>query len=279
MRSIALLTNPDSGSGEADDVAECLRGHGLEVREFGLDEVGEALAGKPDSLVVAGGDGSLGGVAGAAARAGIPMSVIPTGTANDFARELGIPRETEEACELAAGGKRTRKLDVARMDDRPFLNVASLGLAPAAADRATGLKGLLGPLAYAVGAIGAGLRAHPVRCAVKCDGREIYSGDSWQVTVACSGAFGGGSSIETDLGDGRLDVVIIEARSRVWLALHAYGLRRGGLGEQTGVDKVRCETVEVAFDGVERWNVDGEIVESRSCSFRVDSDPIDVIVP
>ncbi len=278
MRSVALLANPDSGSGDAESVAACLREHGLEVREFDLGDAADAVASGPDGLVVAGGDGSLACVAAPAASAGIPLAVIPTGTANDFARELGIPREPGEACELAAEGKRTRRLDVGRMGGRPFLNVASLGLPPAAAEHAHGLKRVLGPLAYAVGAVRAGMGAKPVACAITCDGDEVHAGEAWQVTIACSGAFGGGSSIETNLADRMLDVVVIEAGSRLRLAHRAYGLRRGGIGEQTGVAKVRCAVAEVALDRVEPWNVDGELVESGSVTFKVDPEAVEVVV-
>ena len=137
-------------------------------------------------------------------------------------------------------GISVRRLDVGRMGDRPFLNVASTGLPPAAAEHADGLKEKLGPLAYAVGAARAGLEEDPVDCTVRCDDSEIHTGAVWQVTVACSGAFGGGSSIETELSDSKLDVVVIEAGSRLKLAQHAYGMRRGGIGEQEGVTKVRC---------------------------------------
>ena len=231
-----------------------------------------------DGLVVAGGDGSLACVAAPAARAALPLAVIPTGTANDFARELGIPLDPEAACELAAEGARTRRLDVARMGDRPFLNVASLGLPPAAARHADGLKGALGPLAYAVGAVRAGLQAQPVDCVVRCDDSEVHSGAAWQVTIACSGAFGGGSSIETDLADRKLDVVVIEAGSRLRLAHHAYGLRRGGIGEQSGVTKLRCSRVEVELREPRGWNVDGELAQSGSCEFRVDPHAVEVVV-
>jgi diacylglycerol kinase (ATP) len=278
MRSVALLANPDSGSGQAEEVAACLREHGLEVAEFSLAKADEAAASGAEGLIVAGGDGSLACVAAPAARAGLPLAVIPTGTANDFARELGIPREPEAACELAATGDRTRRLDVGRMGDRPFLNVASTGLPPAAAEHAHGLKRLLGPFAYAVGAARAGLQADPVDCTVSCDGNQIHSGKAWQVTVACSGAFGGGASIETNLADRKLDVVVIEAGSRVRLAHHAYGLRRGGIGEQAGVTKIRCAEVEVGLDGAEPWNVDGELVESGSVTFKVDPESVEVIV-
>jgi diacylglycerol kinase (ATP) len=278
MRTIALLANPDSGSGEAEKVAECLRKHGLEVKEFTLDAADEAAASEPDGMVVAGGDGSLACVAAPAARSGIRLCVIPTGTANDFARELEIPFDTAEACELAAMGVRTRRLDVGRMGNRPFMNVASLGLPPAAAEHADGLKETLGPLAYAVGAARAGLNEQPTTCTVRCDGKEIHTGEAWQVTVACSGAFGGGSSIETDLADGKLDVIVIESGSRLKLAHHAYGLRRGGIGEQEGVTKVRCSEAEVVLDGIEPWNVDGELVEAGTSAFRVDPDAVEVVV-
>ena len=278
MRSVALLANPDSGSGEAHEVADCLRSHGLAVTEFPLAEAEQAVRSKPDGLVVAGGDGSLACVAAPAARAGIRLAVIPTGTANDFARELEIPLELGEACRIAAEGGRVRRLDVGRMGERPFLNVASTGLPPAAAEHAQGLKEKLGPLAYAVGATRAGVEEDPFTCTVRCDGSEIHAGEAWQVTIACSGAFGGGSSIETELSDSKLDVVVIEAGSRLKLAQHAYGLRRGGIGDQEGVTKVRCSEAEVELEGVAAWNVDGELVESGTAAFRVDSDAVEVVV-
>jgi diacylglycerol kinase (ATP) len=279
MPAIALLTNPESGSGDAGGVADCLREHGLELSEFSLDEADQAVGSKPDRLVVAGGDGSLACVAAPAARAGIRLAVIPTGTANDLARELEIPLDLDAACELAAEGGHVRRLDIGRMGDRPFLNVASTGLPPAAAEHADGLKDKLGPLAYAVGAARAGLNEEPIKCTVRCDGKEIYSGEAWQVTVACSGAFGGGSSIETELGDRQLDIVVIEAGSRLKLAQHAYGLRKGDIGEQEGVTKVRCSQAEVELEGVEPWNVDGELIEAGTSTFHVDPAAVEIVVP
>jgi diacylglycerol kinase family enzyme len=278
MRSVALLANPDSGSGEAGEVAACLREHGLTVTEYSLDEAGEAAGSKPDRMIVAGGDGSLACVAAPAARAGIELAVIPTGTANDFARELEIPLDVDAACELASQGSRVMTLDIGRLGDRPFLNVASTGLPPAAAEHADGLKDKLGPLAYAVGAARAGIREDPIECVVRCDDEVIHEGAAWQVTIACTGAFGGGASIETDLADRRLDVVVIEAGSRLKLAQHAYGMRRGGIGEQEGVTKVRCAAGEVELEGATQWNVDGELVDSGSAPFWIDPNAIQVVV-
>ena len=64
---------------------------------------------------------------------GVPLAVVATGTANDFARRMGLSDDLGTACRLAVRGTRLRRLDLARIDGRPFVNVASAGLAPAAA--------------------------------------------------------------------------------------------------------------------------------------------------
>ena len=76
------------------------------------------------------------------------------------------------------------------MGARPFVNVASGGLAAVAARRAHPLKKRLRQLAYLWGAVRAGAVLGPVGCRVRCDGRELFRDEAWQVIVACSGAFG-----------------------------------------------------------------------------------------
>jgi diacylglycerol kinase (ATP) len=273
---LALLANPDSGRGRAPDAERLLREHGADVRRFALDDREAALAWGPERIAVAGGDGSIGCSAEAAAKAAVPLAVIPAGTANDFARALGLPFDLSEACRLAATGARLRRLELAWLGDRPFVNAASLGLAPAAARRAHGIKRLLGPLAYSVGAVHAGLTAKPVACRVGCDGETLFTGSAWQVTVASTGAFGGGSRVIADPRDGRLDVVVIEARSRPWLVMHAYGLRRGRVEAQRGVHTARARSVEVDAD-VPDFNVDGEVARVGAARFRVEPEAFELV--
>lgn len=266
--TLALIANPGSGSGEAHEVADRLRALGAEVREFGLGEAEEAVRSGAGRLVVAGGDGSIAPAAATAGAARLPLAVIPIGTANDFARATGLPADVGDACRLAAQGSESRRLDLGRMGRRPFVNVASLGLAPAAARRAKGLKSALGPLSYTVGALRAGLGAEPVECVVACGSEEIHRGPAWQVTVACSGAFGGGSSVPSTPGS--LDLVAIEAGSRAKLAWRAYGLRSGRIGQQDGVRTHRCKEAGVEVPEGTLWNVDGEVVRSGPVSFSVE---------
>jgi diacylglycerol kinase (ATP) len=275
---IMLVGNPDSGAGDAGDVAGLMRAHGADVEAVGPGEADRAIQAPPDRLVVAGGDGSIAPAADAAVRAGVPLAVVPVGTANDFARALGLPEDLEEASRIAAAGTETRPFDLGWMDGRPFVNVASLGLPPAAARKAHGLKRLLGPTAYAVGGVRAAATAHPVRCAARCDGQDVFEGNAWQVTVACSGAFGGGSDVRADPHDGLLDLVAVEAGSRAGLALRAYGLRRGTLETQKGVRSCRGSSVELDVPANTSFNVDGEIVEAGPVGFSVEAAALDVVV-
>jgi diacylglycerol kinase (ATP) len=278
MSRIALVANPESGSGEAGDVAELLAAHGADVTSFTLDECDRAVGSGPQRIVVAGGDGSVACAAEAAGKAGIPLGVVPVGTANDFARALELPLEPRPAARLAVTGSQTRTLDLGRAAERPFVNAASAGLSPVAAREAHGLKGALGPIAYAVGAVRAGVTTRPISCRVRCDGESLFSGRAWQVTVALTGAFGGGSGVEADPADGVLDAVVIEARSRARLVLHGVGVRAGGLEDQEGVRTGSGRVIDVETDGRTGFNIDGELVETDSVRLGVEPGAFAVVV-
>jgi diacylglycerol kinase (ATP) len=264
--------------GEGDAVAEALRRHGAEVSAFGMDAAQEVAASHPERIAVAGGDGSIAPAAAIAATAGVPLAVVPVGTANDFARRTGLPEGTAEAARVAAIGSRTQALDLARMGSRPFVNVASIGLAPVAAGKARRLKRALGAGAYLLGAVRAGLTARPVACRVACDGAEVFAGRVWQATVACTGAFGGGAELPADPRDGLLDVVVMEAGSRAALLRRAQGMRRGTVGAQPGVRTSRGSTVDLDLAGPTPFNVDGEVIESGSVRFEVEREAFELVI-
>ncbi|HWM09838.1 MAG TPA: diacylglycerol kinase family protein [Solirubrobacteraceae bacterium] len=263
---IALAANRASGGGlDPDPLAEAMRKHGAEVGVFGCEqeELERAAGWGPDRLAVAGGDGTIGSAADLAGRLDVPLAVLPTGTANDFARAYGVPGNPVEAAGLAATGERTRPLELGRLaDGRPFVNVASAGLASVAARNAQPLKPRLGPLAYGVGALRAAAREHPLPVTVRADGEVVFDDACWQLIVAVSGAFGGGSGVaEADPDDGVLDVVVLPAGSRAGLARRAWGLRTRTIAQQHDVPHERAHVVEVDLrDGAE-INVDGEIRE------------------
>ncbi|MBO9623125.1 MAG: hypothetical protein J7500_10480 [Sphingomonas sp.] len=97
----------------------------------------EAAAGA-EILVVGGGDGTLGSAAAALARSGSALGILPLGTRNHLARELGIPLDLAEAAKLIASGRR-RQIDLARVNGEAFVNNASIGLYPDMVEEREGL--------------------------------------------------------------------------------------------------------------------------------------------
>jgi diacylglycerol kinase (ATP) len=273
-RSIALIANPESGGGTApEEIAARLRSHGIEVT-FGTHA-------PADRIAVASGDGGIAPAAAAAARLGVPLAVIPIGTANDFARGQGLPAELEAAARLAATGTAVRSLELCWMGARPFVNAVNAGLAAIAGDVASGLKRALGPLSYLVGAGWAGVTGPPLPCTVTVDEARFFEGPAWQVTVAGTGSFGAGSELDpADPSDGILDVAVMEAGSRLRLARHAYGLRSGRLTSQPGVRHARGSAVELKLAGTSTLNVDGELVAAGpDVRLGVEPSAFELVVP
>lgn len=280
---LALIANARSGgTTDAQAIAGLLRAQGADVAAvLDVSEAGRAAEGTPERVVVAGGDGSIGPAARTAAAANLPLAVIPTGTANDFARALGLPETLDAAVRLAAApAARTAPIELAHAGDRPFVNAASCGLSAVAARRAAPLKPRLGPLAYAVGALRAGLAGDPVEVAVRADGAAVHEGGAWQVVVGATGAFGGGSGLDrADPHDGLLDVVVLAAGSRAALVRRAYGLRFGRIADQPGVRHARARRVEVHAPADTRWNVDGELCTLEPAEFAAEAGAVELVVP
>lgn len=126
-----LLVNPRSGSGEPqpEELVEKARELGVEVHVLAEDDDAEAIARDADAeaLGMAGGDGSLGGIAAVAIERDLPFVVVPFGTRNHFARDLGLDRDDPIAA-LACFKGAERRIDVGRVEERVFLNNVSLGL-------------------------------------------------------------------------------------------------------------------------------------------------------
>ena len=143
-RRPVLFVNPRSGRGAGPRIAAQARERRISVLEFGPRQnltiaIDEALAGGADALAVAGGDGSLATVAGAALARDLPFVCVPAGTRNHFARDLGLdPADPIAALDALSDGVEGR-IDVGEVCGRLFLNNVSLGIY-AEAVRAAGYR-------------------------------------------------------------------------------------------------------------------------------------------
>lgn len=123
-----------------------------------------------DAVVAAGGDGTVSAVAGALAGTGTPMGVLPLGTLNHFARDLGIPLELDAAARVIAAGA-IRRVDVGEVNGRRFVNNSSVGFYPRVVRRRTRLRAFLGKwLALVWGAIAVLLRLPRIRLRLRTEG-------------------------------------------------------------------------------------------------------------
>jgi diacylglycerol kinase family enzyme len=125
-----LLVNPRSGDDRpsAEELRDEAEQQGIEVRLLREDDDLEEIArsANADALGMAGGDGSLAAVAAVAVERDLPFVVVPFGTRNHFARDLGLDRADPLAA-LAAFGGHERRIDIGRVNGRVFLNNVSLG--------------------------------------------------------------------------------------------------------------------------------------------------------
>jgi YegS/Rv2252/BmrU family lipid kinase len=141
MAPIPVLLNRGGGAVAADPevsdkVATAFRKAGLESR-IELIDGGEcavrcrtAAERGDELLVVGGGDGTISAAASALAGSKTVLGILPLGTLNHFARDLGIPTDVDEAAKLIAAARNVRRVDVAEMNEHVFINNSAIGLYP-----------------------------------------------------------------------------------------------------------------------------------------------------
>ena len=102
---------------------------GPDLKRFAEGALARAQAAEIDAVVVGGGDGSIRTVASVLAGTNVPLGILPLGTLNHFAKDLGIPLHLKEAAQVIAKGK-TRAVDLAEVNGETFINNSSIGIYP-----------------------------------------------------------------------------------------------------------------------------------------------------
>lgn len=224
-RRLALIVNPAAARGRALDslppVLATLRSLEVEhrvVRALGLSHAraqAASAAARGETVVAVGGDGLVGGLAGAVSEADGALAIVPAGRGNDFARVLEIPRAPEAAARLAVAGT-PRTVDLGEVEGRAFVGIACVGIDSDVNRIAHEARLVRGGLVYAY----AGLRAlaawrHACFEVVANGTTERIRG--YSVVVANSRAYGGGMIRvpHARLADGRLDVLTIAAHPKL----------------------------------------------------------------
>ncbi|OFI36944.1 diacylglycerol kinase [Arthrobacter sp. SW1] len=284
----AVVINPSKSA--AQDIRETITrlsaAHGLpeplwlETTEEdpGAGQAREALEAGADVVIAAGGDGTVRCVAEVLAGTGTPLGLVPLGTGNLLARNLGMDVADMEGAAKAALLGEERKIDVVRSvrdggSEQVFLVMAGLGFdASIMADTDSGLKDKVGWLAYVDAAI-RNLAGKPVKARISVDGKPVVSRRVRSVMVGNCGKIQGGVEIfpGAAVDDGLLDLLVVAPGKLGWLGVLA-GVIGKGRSKDTSVEYFQGKTMEVSLEHADDFQLDGDH-EGKGSTLTVSVDP------
>lgn len=229
--------------------------------------VGEALAAGHTQIIAGGGDGTLRDVAEAVAKAGVDaeLTIMPLGTANDFARAAGVPLEPDAALELLEVP--ARPVDLGDVNGQVFLNMATGGFgSQVTANTSEDLKKVLGGAAYLFTGLS---RFSELSTAYgELSGPDFHwQGDLLALGIGNGRQAGGGHVLcpSALADDGLLDISILPAPQELVGTLR--GLLEGGLGIDNMFIRARLPWVELKSAQGLDINLDGEPLSGENLRF------------
>ncbi|AUC60834.1 methylglyoxal synthase [Cyanobacterium sp. HL-69] len=236
-------------------------------------------------IIASGGDGTVSEVAAAMIDTGIPLGIIPRGTANAFCGALGIPSDIVEACNIICRGV-SQVVDTALCNDIPMLLLAGVGFEAetvAKADRE--MKNRLGVMAYIFAGIQQAKEQKLFEAEIEIDG-EVNTIEASAITIANAApptsvlAQGAG---DVDFSDGLLDITIASSQSAlqgigVITSLFTSGLVKNP-SNNDNVAHFRAESIKVKTEPEQRVVVDGEIIGSTPIEIRCVPNSLNLLVP
>jgi diacylglycerol kinase (ATP) len=287
-RRALLVVNRKARSGltAIDEAMQVLEAGGIDIMEaemVGREQICAEIredAAEIDMVILGGGDGTLNAAAPALVETGLPLGILPLGTANDLARTLGLPTALNEAAQVIADGH-SRAIDLGEVNGVFYFNVASVGFSAMLARRLTSeAKKRWGAFGYALAAARILSESTPFRVELVHDGR-MERARTLQVSVGNGRYYGGGMAVEEDAraDDGRLDVYSLETPHWWHLIKLAPALRRGTQGRSKYVRAFHTTELSLWTRRRHDVNADGELVTTTPARFTVRPRAVRVFVP
>lgn len=258
MDKVKFIYNPYSGENliisEIDTVISIHQKYGYVIepfrisKEFDLKQAFEDIDDTFKYILVAGGDGTVDSVVNNMKQLGIelPIGILPVGTANDFSKFIGMPSNIEIACEQIINSE-PMELDIGKVNDRYFINVASAGLFTDVSQKTDiNLKNTIGKLAYYV----KGIEQIPNfrKLKIKVTSPQVkFDGDMYLILVF-NGQTAGNFHLayKADLTDGLLDVIIIKASMiKDMIALFIKMLKSQHLEDVKGITYFKTNKLQI----------------------------------
>jgi diacylglycerol kinase (ATP) len=286
QRRALLICNAKARNGglDLDAVRQVLRDGGIEPVEPPPDaecrDVIRDRAGDVDLVILGGGDGTMNHAAPALVASGLPLAILPLGTANDLARSLNLPLDPLAAARFIPTAQ-ARPVDLGWVNGHYYFNVASIGFSAELAGELTAeSKKAFGVLGYAVAAVRVLRRVRPFTVTIEHDG-TVEKVTTIQVSVGNGRHYGGGMTVAESaaVDDGKLDFYSLEINH--WWRLLALlpALRRGTHGRAADVRAFHAQEIRIATRRPRPVNTDGELTTHTPAHFKVMPKILQVFAP
>ncbi|MHA6719566.1 diacylglycerol/lipid kinase family protein [Sphingomonas sp. RS6] len=239
----------------------------------------KALARKPELVILGGGDGTMSGLVDRLVGTGATLGVLPLGTANSFARSLGLPLDVDGAIDAILHGRK-RRIDLGMIDNDYFASTAAIGLSPQIAETVPhGAKRWFGRLGYLGWAAIQFLKFKPFTVIVG-EGNDAKRLQAVEVRIS-NGPFHGGTELvdEAGVSTGEIVVQVVKGhvKSRLVRNWTASILRLEARKEDTVT--FRGQSLRVATEPPLPISIDGEVLATTPVVAKVAPGVIDVMVP
>nr|WP_246736254.1 lipid kinase [Enterovirga sp. DB1703] len=283
-----MLLNQKARNGGLDisEPLDILRRGGIEIETRGCDsaaamaETIRSVAGGVDLVIVGGGDGTLNCSAPGLVETGLPLGILPLGTANDLARTLGIGPDPASAARTIVDGH-LRAIDLGEVNGHLFFNVASIGFSAELARELTReAKKRWGVLGYAMASARLLARTRPFTAFIEHEG-ETLKVKTVQIAVGNGRHYGGGLTMDpaAEPDDGRFHVYSLEVAHWWQLVALAPALKRGTQGTWRDVRAFTASEVTIKTRRSRSVNTDGELTTATPAVFRVRPKAVRVFTP
>lgn len=272
-KKLLFIYNPRSGKGKIRsklvDILDVFTKAGFDTIVHPTQSAGDAgqvierLAGSVDRVICSGGDGTLDEVASAVMRMGqeIPVGYIPSGSTNDFAHSLNIPKNLVKAARSAAVGEVT-SCDIGSLNGEIFVYVAAFGLFTDVAYKTNQtLKNVLGYFAYLLEAGKRIFKIPKYKVRAEADGRVIEDTFSYGM-ITNARSVGGIKNItgkHVDMRDGLLEVMLVHTpRNPIEFSEILTALLSGKGEKSKYVECFKASELHLTMNREVEWTLDGE---------------------
>ncbi len=288
MRKFLFIINPVAGKGATKKMIPIIK----EVfQQYEMDikiskYIGDATLIASENkerytdIISVGGDGTLTEIIDGLIGYNGNLGVLPAGTGNDFARTIQLPDDTRECLKVILEGE-TRKVDIPKVNDHRFINVASFGIDGGIIQDTDKIKQKIsGTPAYILGSLKGILGFNPYHVKIKID-EKMMERDVVLIAVGNGKYFGGGMFVtpHAEIDDGQLDIVIANKTNKVNLIRLFANLFKGTHMGDPIVEHYKCNTFSIESEQEIFINTDGNLVGKVPATITMEMEKIYIIVP